>query len=77
MAEQLLACDRVLGYLDHSRLPLAEKSWPREAADLVGHREEARKAKDFVRADALRAELADMGLRLEDHPAGVRLFRRT
>jgi len=77
VAEQLLVCDRVLGYLDHARLPLAEKSWPREAADLVGRREEARKAKDFVRADALRVELAEMGLRLEDHPAGVRLFRRT
>jgi cysteinyl-tRNA synthetase len=75
VAEQLLACDRVLGFLDHARLPLAQKSWSREAADLVGRREAARKAKDFVLADALRAQLAGMGLRLEDHPAGVRLFR--
>jgi cysteinyl-tRNA synthetase len=75
VAEQLLACDRVLGFLDHSRLPLSAGNWPREAAELVRRREEARKAKNFVLADELRAELASMGLRLEDHPLGARLYR--
>ena len=75
VAEQLLACDRVLGFLDHSRLPLAAGSWPREATEVVRRREEARKTKDFVLADELRAELASMGLRLEDHPLGARLYR--
>lgn len=75
IAEQLLACDRVLGFLDHSRLPLSTGNWPREAAELVRRREEARKAKNFVLADELRAELASMGLRLEDHPLGARLYR--
>jgi cysteinyl-tRNA synthetase len=74
VAEQLLACDRVLGFLEHSRLPLPRRKWPREAVELVVRREEARAAKNYVVADALRAELSAMGLRLEDHPAGMRLF---
>jgi cysteinyl-tRNA synthetase len=74
VAEQLLGCDRVLGFLDHARLPLAPRNWPAAAADLVARREEARKARDFARADALRDELALMNLRLEDHPQGPRLY---
>ncbi|MBU4525781.1 MAG: cysteine synthase [Desulfomicrobium sp.] len=74
VAEQLLACDRVLGFLDHARLPLPVRDWPKEAAELIRRREEARKAKDYVLADSLRAELAVTGLRLEDHCAGARLF---
>lgn len=73
-AEQLLACDRVLGFLDPSRLPLPERDWPREAAELIKRREEARKTRDYALADGLRGELAAMGLRLEDHGAGVRLY---
>ncbi len=76
VAEQLLACDRVLGFLDHARLPLAPRNWPAAAADLVTRREEARKAKDFVLADTLRAELSVMNLRLEDHPQGPRLYKQ-
>lgn len=75
VAEQLLACDRVLGFLDHDRLPLAPGRWPAEAAKLVAQREDARKARDFARADALRDSLAAMNLRLEDHPQGPRLFK--
>lgn len=74
VAEQLLACDRVLGFLDHARLPLAPRNWPAAAVDLVARREEARKARDFALADALRDELALMNLRLEDHPQGPRLY---
>jgi cysteinyl-tRNA synthetase len=75
-AEQLQACDRVLGFLDHARLPLAPADWPAEAAALVKEREEARKTRDFARADALRDALAAMSLRLEDHPQGPRLYRQ-
>jgi cysteinyl-tRNA synthetase len=75
VAEQLSACDRVLGFLDHDRLPLAQADWPAEAAALVARREEARKARDFALADALRDELAVMHLRPEDHPQGPRLYR--
>jgi cysteinyl-tRNA synthetase len=75
VAEQFEACDRVLGFLDRDRLPLAPPDWPTEAAALVARREEARKGKDFARADALRDELAAMSLRLEDHPQGPRLYK--
>ena len=76
VTEQLQACDRVLGFLDHARLPLAPADWPVEAAALVKEREEARKTRDFTRADALRDALAAMSLRLEDHPQGPRLYRQ-
>jgi cysteinyl-tRNA synthetase len=75
VAAQLQACDRILGFLDHSRLPLAESEWPAGAAEVVERREAARKAKDFVLADTLRDELAALGLRLEDHPQGARLYK--
>lgn len=76
VGEQMLACDRVLGFLDQSRLPVPGAQWPLEAVKLVEHREAARKSRDFVLADRLRNELAGMGLRLEDHPLGVRLYVR-
>ncbi|NLW82440.1 MAG: cysteine synthase [Desulfovibrionales bacterium] len=76
VGEQLMACDRVLGFLDQSRLPLAPRDWPAEARDLVLRREEARRSKDFSLADSLRHELARMGLRLEDHALGARLYRQ-
>lgn len=76
VTEQLQACDRVLGFLDHARLPLAPADWPAEASALVKEREEARKTRDFTRADALRDALAAMSLRLEDHPQGPRLYRQ-
>lgn len=75
VAEHLLACDRILGFLDHGRLPLSPRDWPHEAADLVMRREAARQDKNFALADILRTELADMGLRLEDHALGARLYR--
>lgn len=75
VTEQFLACDRILGFLDRAHLPLAPKDWPREAEEIIRRRDQARHARDFALADTLRAQLADMGLRLEDHPLGARLFR--
>ena len=40
---------------------------------LVDQRQEARKAKDFQRADEIRNQLASMGITLEDTPQGVRI----
>jgi len=77
VAEQLLVCDRVLGYLDHARLP-GQNPLPCGPPHDVRPDRQPRAARIFQpAADALRVELAEMGLRLEDHPAGVRLFRRT
>ena len=39
-------------------------------------REEARKAKDFARADALRDQLAQIGWEVRDEAGGARLVRR-
>lgn len=42
---------------------------------LVDQRQEARKAKDFQRADEIRNQLASMGITLEDTPQGVRIVQ--
>ncbi|HET8592366.1 MAG TPA: DALR domain-containing protein, partial [Solirubrobacterales bacterium] len=47
-----------------------------EAARLLSEREEARKAKEFERADALRDRLGEMGWEVRDEAGGARLVRR-
>ena len=42
---------------------------------LIGQRQEARKARDFARADAIRDELAQKGIILEDTREGVKWKR--
>jgi len=46
-----------------------------ETARLVTERDEARKAKDFARADALRDELVALGWTVEDTPTGTAVHR--
>lgn len=43
---------------------------------LVAQRGEAKRARDFTRADALRAELRAAGIELDDKPGGVTVWRR-
>jgi len=43
---------------------------------LVDERSAAKRARDFARADAIRAQLADQGIALEDTPQGVRWVRK-
>jgi cysteinyl-tRNA synthetase len=45
------------------------------AAELVAARDEARRAKDFARADALRDELVALGWTVEDTPSGTAIRR--
>ena len=45
---------------------------PKEAEELIGAREEARKARDWARADALRLKLREIGVIVEDTPQGVK-----
>jgi cysteinyl-tRNA synthetase len=72
--EGLKAVDSVLGILDESMLPLARAEWPAKAEELSDRREKARAAKDFQQADVLRGEIEALGLRVEDTPAGMRLY---
>ena len=45
------------------------------AAALVAARDEARSARDFARADALRDELVALGWTVEDTPSGAAIRR--
>jgi cysteinyl-tRNA synthetase len=53
-----------------------EEDAPTEVQRLLADREEARKAKDFERADSLRDQLAEMGWEARDEAGGARLVRR-
>ncbi len=72
--ERLFTVDAVLRVLDRESLPVPRAKWPAEAAQLVEQRNAARDAKDYTRADSLRAELEQAGFRVEDTSHGARLF---
>jgi cysteinyl-tRNA synthetase len=56
---------------------LAEQEGPdAEAEGLLAEREQARKAKNFERADEIRDELASLGWEVRDEAGGARLVRR-
>lgn len=59
----------VLGLLQRKQ----EEAMPEEALRLLDERQQARKAKDFARADALRAQLKEMGFAVEDTAQGPKL----
>jgi cysteinyl-tRNA synthetase len=61
--------DKVLGVIGKVEV---EATLPKEAAELIEKREEARKAKDWKTADALRQQLKAMGITVEDTPQGAR-----
>ena len=57
--------DAVLAVIDFDRQPADQR-----ALRLIEERAQARAAKDFRKADALRDELLSLGVRLKDAPAG-------
>ena len=59
----------VLGLLCHR----AEETFPKGALELLEERQQARKAKNFKRADELRDALKDMGYAVEDTANGPKL----
>jgi cysteinyl-tRNA synthetase len=61
--------DGVLGVIGEVE---REEALSKEAKELIEKREEARKAKDWATADALRVRLREMGVVVEDTPQGVR-----
>jgi cysteinyl-tRNA synthetase len=70
-ARGLLA--ELLELLGLESLLAEEEGPPPEAAALLAERTEARAAKDFARADAIRDELAALGWEVRDDPEGARL----
>jgi cysteinyl-tRNA synthetase len=72
-AEQVYALmagfDKVLGVIGEVEVEVA---LPKEAEELIRKREEARKAKDWKTADAIRQQLKAMGITIEDTAQGVR-----
>jgi len=71
-AALLKSWDRVLG-LDLDRP--GDDELPEGAAELLAARDQARSAKDFARSDALRDELAALGVAVIDTAAGQRIKR--
>ncbi len=70
----ILDFDRVLGLnLDKIREEKVELS--KEIKDLIKHREDARKKKDWKKADGIRDKLLKMDIVLEDTPGGVKWKR--
>lgn len=53
-------------------LPSIKKELPEKIMKMIEEREEARKSKDFAKADRIREELRKMGIILEDTKEGVR-----
>ena len=71
----LVEMDRVLG-LGFDRMREEALAIPEvEIRKLIDQRSAARKARDFARADAIRKQLAEKGIALEDTPAGT-VWRR-
>ena len=68
-----LSADRLLGLKMEEAL--VEETLDADIDGLVQERQDARARKDFARADAIRGQLRDMGIVLEDTPVGVRWRR--
>ena len=81
LAAQLFGLGAVLGLLEREPQDFLQTDAAGEVggADIesrIAERASAKKAKDFVRADAIRAELLAQGVVLEDKPGGTTEWRR-
>jgi len=76
---ELLGAGRALGLLQHSPTDWFSRNTDSDddarIQALIEARSAAKKARDFARADAIRAQLAAAGIVLEDTPQGVRWKR--
>jgi cysteinyl-tRNA synthetase len=75
LSDALADVDRVFGVFDAAAWETAQQD-DAEVERLVAARNEARKARDFRRADELRAQLADLGIALDDTARGT-VWKRT
>jgi cysteinyl-tRNA synthetase len=67
--------DGILG-LFSSGFPAATEDIPKEVRELVDARQQARKDKNFAKADELRDRVQELGFIIEDRPDGVRVRKR-
>ena len=68
ITDLISAFDKVLGVIGKVK---AETALPKEAEELIRKRDEARKRKDWKAADAIRQQLKEMGILIEDTATGV------
>ena len=59
-------------YLQSGAVPANDAPSPEQIDNLIQERQQARKDKDFAKADAIRDQLTEMGVILEDTPQGTR-----
>ena len=74
LTSQLRSMDEVIGVIEQLDSDLETETIPESISALAQDREEAKKAKNFMRADALRQEIAQQGYRIEDTPQGPRII---
>jgi cysteinyl-tRNA synthetase len=70
------ALKEMLGLVGLESLAEAEQGAGGEAEALLSEREEARGAKDFVRADEIRDRLGELGWEVRDSADGAKLVPR-
>ena len=70
----IIKLSEVLGFSLNTKMKLSVNS--EKVFKLVSQREEARKNKDYKRADLLRDEVEKLGLSIEDTPFGPRIVKR-
>lgn len=73
----LRAMDTVLGIFEPLRREIELEAVPEEIQKFAQQREEARRGKQFEKADQLRQEIEARGWRLEDTGSGVRILPRS
>jgi cysteinyl-tRNA synthetase len=64
--EQVKAMVNVLGLTFAYQEPLSSEEFSRQVEALIQKRQEAKLAKDFAQADAIRVELEELGVTLKD-----------
>lgn len=74
-ADMICELMNVLG-LDIRAILNKDSGIPSEVMDLVNQRVEAKKNKDFARADALRDQVSEMGYQIKDTPQGPQVTKK-
>ena len=70
--------DEITGVLGivYDEAPAGETDEDAEIEALIAERTEARKTRNWARADEIRNQLTEMGIVLEDTPQGVKWHRK-